>query len=283
METCRDTGAELPAWLWQKQLDGGPGAYDTLDPQLRSRLKKQIAFLHYYWGEGADRLERRMPWLGQDICDACAPLPWAVYFFDQNYASASEMLAALMPAILAKAPLITACRVQTAPAALPLALSAAFELAGLEQVFSLDVQEAVRLVDCLASQNGAASGAVVLFGVSDWARALSGAAWERGVLCLGLPDRPKIAVQDGCKADFELLRRAHPLADIFTFAPGDGFELAPGVCHALVSDRRYLPGGSPSVPLRLQPGCEGLWVWPRLHPAFFRQLEIGLFAQKTKA
>ncbi|MDR1242575.1 MAG: hypothetical protein LBM00_07325 [Deltaproteobacteria bacterium] len=289
MENCRDTGVELPDWLWRKQLDGGPGAYDALNPQLRSELKNQIAFLHYYWGEGADRLERRMPWLGRDICDACAPLPLVVYFFDQNYASPSEILAALMPAILAKTPLILACRVGAAPAALPLALSAAFELTGLEQIFSLDIQEAVRLVDCLAAQNGAAPGGMVVFGASDWARALSWAAWERGILCLGLPDKPRIAVQDACKADLELLRWAHPLADIFTFASGDDFAVAPGACHALVSDREYLPGKNPSVSLRLQPGCEALWVWPGLNPAFFRQLDImvchasaGLFAQKTK-
>jgi hypothetical protein len=276
-----DAGAEaLPEWLWRKQADSGPGAYDTLDPRLRARLKSQIAFLHYYWGEETDKLERRMPWLEHDIRDLRAPLPWILYFFDQNYASGPEMLAALMPAVLAKSPLIITCRVESGPEPLTLGLSAVFELIGQEQVFSINISEAVRLMNYLAAQNAAALGGVIVFGAADWARTLFWAAWKRNIMCLSLPDNPRIAVKDTCKADFELLRWAHPLADIFTFTSANSSEVMREECHAVISDRRDSSDELLLHPLHLQPGCETLWVWPQLSPALFCRRNIGISALK---
>jgi hypothetical protein len=223
-----------------------------------------------------------MPWLGRDISDVRAPLPWVLYFFDQNYASASEMLAALMPAVLAKAPLVINCRVQSGPEPLPLSLSAAFELIGQEQIFSINLREAARLMNYLAAQNPAAMGGAVVFGNANWARSLSWTAWKRNILCLGLPDKPRIAVQDRCKADFELLRWAHPLADIFTFSAKNRAVLAREACHAVIGDTADNAAELLSHSLQLQPGCETLWVWPQLPPAVFSRRNIGISAQKSK-
>jgi hypothetical protein len=289
-EICSNTGLslpnlpDLPEWLWQKQIDSGSGVYDTLNPQLRARLKSQIAFLYHYWGEGPDRLERRMPWLEHSICDSCAPIPWVLFLFDQNYASASELLAALMPAVLAKSPLLLACRINTTDTGaqtLPLALSAAFELIGQEQVFDLNIQDAVRLLEYLALQNFADAGRVVAFGSAEWARAVFLTALERNIWSLSLPDKPVIAVQENCTVDFDLLRWAHPLAEIFTFSSsidaGDRFKS----CHALISEKD-ISGINSGFPIHLQPGSEALWLWPWLNPAFFCKRSAGIFSQKQR-
>lgn len=299
---------EWPEWLEQNRICSPDGVYDLLEPELRARLKSQIAFMHHYWGERGEDLTRRASWLDRMIYDDQRPLGWVLFLFDRVYASAVEMLAAVMPAVLARTPEILACRVglaadiQSPPdtpdapkdnrfGPLPLLLAAAFELIGQEQLWDIDGAEAVRLIADLEARSGPGNGCVVIMGSastdggSSWMMKAAWAAIQHNVDCLTLPGRVKIAVDESCAADFELLRWSHPQADIYSVSPKARLE----ICNALVTEEpaQFHGGETPDQaghfrpPLCLQPGNEAFWAWPSFSPDIFRQRRIGVYNRPT--
>ncbi|MDL2306406.1 hypothetical protein LJC48_00040 [Desulfovibrio sp. OttesenSCG-928-C06] len=298
----------LPEWLEQHKVDTGPGAYGDLEPELRACLKSQIAFLFSHYGECRPEQGRRSTWLERNIFEEESPVSWAMYIMAPDYASGPGALAALMPALLAGVREILICRVaDSEPAArqpakavnfgaLPLSISAALELSGLDQVYDLDVTEATRLLGHLGTPSRGGDGRVVLLGSAP-AKPLNSlmcevvwSAMRLHIPAVSLPGRLKIAVDQFCSADYELLRWAHPQADIYTVERGTLLE----PCDALVTDLpesfqpgfRAMPGcGADELPesristapqLSLQPGNEFLWLWNSIYPNFFRKRKFAI-------
>lgn len=264
----------LPERLFAKAADSGPGAYGELAPELRAHLKSQIALLHHCLSERAAWGEERQPWLGRCLLRRDEPLDWVLVGIAPGYASGPGLLAALMPAILAGCASegrgIVICRLSKeapdqvsdeAAGELPLALSAALELIGAEQIFALNPAEFAALQEELAGQS--ARGRALLLGEAGLAPQMS-----RTVL----PGRPRLLLDPDCGADSELLRWAQPGAEIVTAGPGETPGKAPA--FALLSDRPQAYGVKPD--LWLAPGSEAFWLWPELTVSSFRARRAGI-------
>ncbi|MDR2892652.1 MAG: histidinol dehydrogenase [Deltaproteobacteria bacterium] len=237
---------EWPEWLDERLLDSGPGAYETLEPRLRAALKSQIALLHRYHGELEGWECQSRDWLGRELRAESTPKSWALFLLDKAYASPSGLLAALMPAILAGVEEVLVCLLADEDEKnfeLSLPISAALELAGVEQVWSLNPAQLSRLFvhlrgmkDCSENAGqavepfrGQGDGAVVFLG--DWTVNAGTDKFMLDVLRSGL----------ACKC-------------------------LPGVFETA---------------LRLQPGNEAFWIWPDLTPEFFRRHTAGIFNREN--
>ena len=257
----------LPDWLFAKAADCGPGAYGELAPELRARLKSQIAFLHHCLGESPAWNEQRRPWLDRVLTRREQPLDWALFGISGDYASGPGLLAALLPAVLAgcanEGRELLVCRLPGS-GVLPLELSAALELLGQEQLFELAAPEFVALAAELNAKSGQSGrGRVVLLGETEDRPPVGGHV---------LPGRVTIVVDPDCGADLDLLRWAQPDARIV--AAGPGCIVEGNSWLALLTDR---PDAYPLTPnLLLAPGNEALWLWPGLDPALFRAHTAGI-------
>jgi hypothetical protein len=189
--------------------------------------------------------------------------------FDAEYASAPRLLAALMPALLARVPLVL-CASTPGPARPD--LLCALELAGQEHIYALDAVDAAQsqnLLHALTAQPG--QGRLVLLhrGALSALRATADAAevpcWEER--------RAPLLRLCGAEPDAALIRLAHPDAV-------SARDLAPDVLYCSGPDAVQT-----QVPLILPPGMEGCWLHPSLTPDFFRvrSLMFGLFPSRPDA
>ncbi|MDR1126104.1 MAG: hypothetical protein LBM64_08645 [Deltaproteobacteria bacterium] len=270
VKTGKFMSVSLPEWLFDSLVDCGPGAYGDLAPELRARLKSQIAFLHHCLGESPAWRERRQPWLDRSLTRRDDPLDWVLFGIAESYASGPGLLAALLPALLAGCATagreVLICRLaesarfdeicQERRPDLPLALSAALELAGQEQLFALSPARFVALYDELAGASRARGRTVLLGEFHN----------PPDRPCARLPGRVRLVLDPACGADRALLRWAQPGADIIEAGPEESTES--GSWLALLSHRPAAYNLAPD--LRLAPGGEALWLWPELPPSFFR-------------
>lgn len=145
-----------PAWLESRQFsDARFGrAYEALGDQGRALIKRAIA-LHFALDPPRAALEsalvQRFPLMERQVREA--PVPFALILTDALFDAPAFFLAALMPALAARVPLVLALRLG-APKAAPDALLAACELAGQERLAALGPVLLQRLL-----QDAAASGA----------------------------------------------------------------------------------------------------------------------------
>jgi hypothetical protein len=246
---------ELPPWLTQCLVsdDELAQAYEESAPQLRASCKHTLAVQHAFFGEAPDWEEQRLSRSAQGFHSrACSrPADWTLVIFDAKYASAPRLLAALMPALLARVPLVLCA---SAPGPARPDLLCALELAGQEQIYALDAAQSLDLVQSLAAQPG--QGRLVLLhrGALSTLRAAADAAdvpcWEER--------RAPVLRLCGAEPDAALIRLAHPDAMIT-------HDLAPDVLYCSGPD-----AGKGQAPLILPPGMEGCWLHPSLTPDFFR-------------
>jgi hypothetical protein len=246
---------ELPPWLTQCLVsdDVLAQAYEESAPALLASCKHTLAVQHAFFGEAPDWEEQRLSRSahGFHSCACSRPADWALVIFDAEYASAPRLLAALMPALLARVPLVL-CASTPGPARPE--LLCALELAGQEQIYALDAAQSLDLVQSLAAQPG--QGRLVLLhrGALSVLRAAADATnlpcWEER--------RPPVLRLCGPEPDATLIRLAHPDAS-------DAQSLAPDVLYCSGPD-----AVQSQVPLILPPGMEGCWLHPSLTPDFFR-------------
>lgn len=244
----------LPEWLNDYELDPGLGAYDAINPALRAHLKSQIATLYELWaakaGPGGSFYHLSKSGL---FTREKKPLDWALFVLDENYASPSGFIAALLPALMAGVGQPIICRSgHNKNTALHPAISAALELLGREEIFALPPDACSALAD-------------ELFGLSPL-----GCVVALGGSCAGatlLPATVKIAL-DAATPDMDLLAWLHPGALIEPLALNKHYD-------AVITTK---PGSAPaySAPLVLGPSYAYFWQWPSLNPAFFQHQIISL-------
>jgi hypothetical protein len=245
----------LPPWLAECLISDSEleRAYEDAPPALHALCKHTLAVQHAFFGEAPDWEEQRLTRSAQGFrVRACnRPTDWALVIFDAEYASAPRLLAALMPALLARVPLVLcAC---TPGAARP-ELLCALELAGQEQIYALTAPQSLDLVRVLAAQPGQGRLALLHRGSLSALRAAADAA---GVPCWEERRAPVLRIC-GAEPDAALIRLAHPDA-------ASAEHAAPDAVYCPEADAVQA-----QAPLVFSPGMEGCWLYPSLTPDFFR-------------
>jgi hypothetical protein len=249
----------VPEEAWDEAFDAAP-------PALRALCKHTLAALHALFGEASDREEHAFARDGKGLRARLRirPADWALIVFDAEYASAPRLLAAVMPALLARVPFMPI--ICAGSAARP-ELLCALELAGREHCYLLDARQSPELLRNLASRGGA--GRLVLLHTGGL-EALRAAALERDIPCWE-ERRPPVLRVAGSGIDMELLRLAHPDA-VFSSASSGPRAVPPDAAYRSART----PDSSFAGPLTLTAGMEGVWAHPRLSPDFFRERELSL-------
>jgi len=246
---------ELPHWLAECLVSDSElaQAYEDAAPKLRALCKHTLAVLHVFFGEAPDWEEQSLARSahGFHVRVCSRPADWALVIVDADYASAPRLLAALMPALLARVPLVL-CACTPGPARPE--LLCALELAGQEQIYALAGAQSLELLRDLTAQPG--QGRLVLLhrGALSGLRALADDAelpcWEER--------RAPVLRLCSAEADAALIRLAHPDAvRAEDAAPDAAYRSGPDAVHV-------------QAPLVLPPGMEGCWLHPSLTPDFFR-------------
>jgi hypothetical protein len=243
----------LPAWLAERLVSDGElaRAYEGTIPRLRALCKHTLAVQHAFFGEAPDWEEHNLLRIAHGFrARLCArPADWALVVFDADYASAPRLLAALMPALLARVPLVLCI---SAPVPARPELLCALELAGQEQIYVLNASQSLELVRSLAAQPGQGRLALLHRGALSPLRA---AAWDAALPCWEEGRAPVLHLR-GAGFDASLVRLAHPDAT-------HEEDAAPDAVYC--SDFAQV-----QAPLVFSPGMEGCWLHPTLTPDFFR-------------
>ncbi len=247
-------------------------AYEATPPRLRALCKQAVAAQHALFGEAPDREEHffAREAQGLEVRLRIRPAAWALTVFAADYASAPRLLAALMPAILARVPHTPVFCIGGRPRP---ELLCALELAGREQCRLISPAQAAELPAALP----AGPGRIVLLhggdpdppGSPDPFAALRAAAAAAGIPCWEERRPPLLHLAD-TGVDAELVRLAHPDARIeaspsHALHPVD--DPAPDAVYCSARAAREFSG---LCPLVLAAGMEGCWVHPGLAPDFFR-------------
>lgn len=243
----------LPEWLYEKELDPGAGAYENLKPSLRAHLKEQIALLHEIWlPEKADGGSFCYLPCGGTYVTKQRAAGWALFVLSGNYASPAGFIAAVLPALMAGAEVVI-CRLGGAAAPLAPAISAAMELLGCEEIFSLSADDCKRLVRELAAQRQGVC-AVALGHDFDGAHVLP------ATVSFGLADT---------EPDLNVLRWLHPGATVEPLQDDKTYDAA-------IATDLSCARAAQSAPLTLGSGYEYFWQWPQIGPSFFRKKVVVL-------
>jgi len=247
---------ELPLWLTECLVSDGElaQAYESIAPQVLASCKHTLSVQHAFFGEAPDFEEHSLARLahGFQARIRSRPADWALVLFDAQYASAPRLLAAVMPALLARVPLVL-CASTPGPARPD--LLCALEFAGLEHLYALSAAQSMELLHSLVSQPG--QGRLALLHQGDLA-ALRAAADAAEVPCWEERRAPVLRIC-GPEPDAALIALAHPDA----------------VCADTPAPDALYCSGTPEAqrtqaPLTLPPGMEGCWLHPSLTPDFFR-------------
>jgi len=246
---------ELPPWLAACLVSDSElaRAYEGTAPELLALCKHTLAVQHAFFGEAPDWEEQSILRYAHGIRTRVSsrPADWALVIFDADYASAPRLLAAVMPALLARVPLVLCV---CTPGPVRPELLCALELAGQEQIYVLEASQSLDLVRGLAAQPG--QGRLVLLhrGALSALRTVADAAelpcWEERRV-------PALRIC-GSELDAALIRLAHPDA-------ASAEEAAPDAVYCSRPD-----AGQEQAPLVFPPGMEGCWLHPSLTPDFFR-------------
>lgn len=228
-------------------------AHESAPAAGLAAIKQCLALLHSLMGEDADEtlLARIDAARGFRMRERIVPAPWACFFVGAGYAAPVRLAAALMPAILARTPLLAAvCVSAPSPAVL-----AALELAGVEDIFRVD--DAAPWPARLSA--GMGPGRVALLHGGDLAPAAE-AARGAGLAVWEETRPPRLHMEE----------EAEPFRDIIDFCHPDAVHTPSGPDAVFGGE-----GGSPDVreaaPLIIHPRMAGFWRHAGLGPDFFRE------------
>ena len=242
-------------------------AYDSVSPALCALHKHALAAQYAMFGEMPDEEYAYRVRRAEDLYVSrhTRPVDWALTVFEAGYGSAVRLLAALMPAVLARVPLTPVLCIGGEP--LPEILCA-LEAAGREQVYALDGKQGPAFFQALCAGNGL--GRLVLLRSGGRPDAFRRAAEAAETACWEERRPPVLHIADN-KVDVESVRRAHPDAALFA-----------GVPPKCAPDAVYGPPNA-GIPLTLAAGMEGCWVHRGLTPDFFRESCLALALGGTPA
>ena len=192
---------------------------------------------------------------GLALSEELTPRPWFAVVLGPGVASPAQLVAALMPAVARRIPLVMAFRPK-ARGGWPFAQLTALELCGVEQVFAPSFENFKFCLDFLKSDHGCG-----------------------GLVCLGLKpfwERVRAIIPDGCPAHW----LAPPESAALFAGPGIAWDRdALEFSHAGLRIQEFKdpialsreghgvvfsPASSApaSARLVLEPGREALWDWP---------------------
>ncbi len=255
-------------------------AYESLGDARRALIKDQIAFLYEYWG-GAQPLRSvlrkdlpggaRVEWASQGVEDV-------LLLVGASFASAPELVAALLPARLAGARQVLVCLV-SGPTDPDYAVLSALDLLGQDEVYLLTrAQAADVFTEARRQMLFGGLGRVLVLGFNN-AEPLPFNYNRRGTFFASQP----LAGLCVAEVDRRRFEQAHPHACIHDL-PCDPLQLS--TANIQENIRMNMPEGLPFLDvivcprgqsahytglasLVLEAGQEHLWVWPELGPEFF--------------
>ncbi|MEG2171918.1 MAG: hypothetical protein RRY29_01510, partial [Desulfovibrionaceae bacterium] len=139
MMTAPETwSAQWPEALECSRLDDAVTgqAYEAVSPAQRACIKTGIAFHYALHGEQPEQWEQRICNRAQGFAHTVRrrAAAWTLLFMEPEYAAGPRLIAALMPAVLARVPMVGVVCVGGLPSA---AASASLELLGIEDIFCL--------------------------------------------------------------------------------------------------------------------------------------------------
>ncbi len=239
--------------------------YESTPAPQRAWIKTTLALMQCLYGEHPSREERTLLHAerGFGATFRQVPAPWVLLVLDGTFASAPRAAAVLTAARLAG----TAHPVAVWSVAPPPPVAAALVLTGVEQLLCLPEDRMPDLLDELARTQG--RGRLVLFSAAH-------EALLRRAETAGIPYRresrpPRLGILPPADPDPEVLRRAHPDAEILVCDPS-----GPPPAHLDALYASSPDTGDVRADLVLTPGLEGCWIYPDLRPDFFLNREAVL-------
>lgn len=241
--------------------------YESVAPAQRACIKTGIAFQYALHGEQPNRREECVDDHERGFVYRVVrrPAAWTLLLLGPGYAAAPRLVAALMPALLARVPLVGAACVGALPTA---AACASLELMGIEDVFCFaDAAKAQEALQQLTAHNPVSQGRVLLLHKGELAD-VAQAAQRNGLPSWQECRAPRIAVQPDGETELDLLQWGHPDAVWTVWPLGHECPVADAV-FCTTPEPHEAKMGSTSSPLCLGTDAEGLWWHQGLETQFF--------------
>jgi hypothetical protein len=256
-------------------------AYDALGDKRRSVLKKWISQLYLFWGRERSLCRTQIQQWDQGVTthECVRPLDWTLFVLSPDFSSPAQLLAALLPALLAGVPRVVVAR-EEAEIPFPAPLLACMELAGQELVLEMNAASILEMTGAMFAESR--RGKVCFLGKSPVMAPVRNLLPERAFLGLATSGTTGGIWFDGC-AQWDTQTLAWTLPDTVFCAGGDVPEsMDNGLKMRLHSssekdfwtqdfDVLYTsdPSSQGRCPCVFGPGQEGGWFWPDLTPRIF--------------
>ena len=267
--------------VWRVSDAAFARAYAKTGDRGRALIKTCIAGLYQAWrpGNAVSTVTTERFHDGQVRVEELTPRPWFALAIAPEIASPAQLVAAVMPALVSRIPLVVAFRPK-ARTGWPSALLTTLELCGVEQVFAPSMKNFRSCLDLLAGQTGLydkvgqngpyGGGGLVCLGSRQFRDRIGSMAPEGcRVHWLAPPESAALFIGPGVDWDREALAFAHAGIRLRGFDVPDGLEsdnLTDGHPWAAFTPAALAPTG---VSLVLEPGREVLWDWPDMPRELF--------------
>lgn len=188
--------------------------------------------------------------------------PWFALVLDPAVAAPAQVLAALMPAVCRRIPLVAVIRPRSR-AVWPAPVLTALELCGIEQVLEPSRNDLGQCLDMLHSVLG--PGGLACLGSAAFWSGVRGVAEESGAAhWLKSPDEVGLLAAQGVTWNREALLVAHAGVNVREYATPQALDAAG---HEAV----FAPAGvaPAAASLVIEPGREVLWDWPDMPGELF--------------
>ena len=279
--------ASLSPGQWPMAMEQGrvadaafAAAYARSTDLQRAWTKTGLAAVFAALGGPMPASRQRREVLGHDLdlTAADAPLDYVIVLCGRDFLSPARLVAAVVPALCARARDVAAVRVG---GAWPKPLLTALELCGVETACRVTSRD---LTELLAELPAKGRGAVVVLGDVPLPAKLPAAL---AVHTARIAGRAGVFDQDGTGFDADALTFAHPDMAFFahsgpcpelpSFAAGQGELAQAAACgyDAVYTTSERLPQALAVAPLALGPGRETFWLWPQLPPQVLRVRRLG--------
>ncbi|MFP5222189.1 MAG: hypothetical protein ACLGSA_07870 [Acidobacteriota bacterium] len=188
--------------------------------------------------------------------------PWFALLLDPAVAAPAQVLAALMPAVCRRIPLVAVIRPRSRTV-WPAPVLTALELCGVELVLEPSGRDLGRCLDMLRSAHG--PGGLACLGSASFWNGVRGVAEDSGAThWLKSPDAAGLVAAKGIAWNREALAVAHAGVDIREYATPQDLDSAG---HDAVFAPAALAPATAS--LVIEPGREVLWDWPDMPGELF--------------
>jgi len=258
-----DSGPDICRTLaaWRVSDQAFARAYDATGDRGRAVIKTALAALFEARQPGrphsravAEGFHSRLTHTEQLVAR-----PWFLLIIAPDVRSPAQVAAAVMPALTLRIPVFAVRASTRAP--WPPAVLAAFELAGVEQVFAPPKEHFTQF---LKGQDGQDGFVACLGGRSFWEGVRGLFPLERCAHWLAAPESAGLYRDPNTHWNDEILRFAHAGLRFVEYGPKS--QLPGETPWAIFAPAAKAP---PSAKLVLEPGREALWDWPDMPESLF--------------